>query len=340
LASLAPVRAGACPDWEALAAYVEDRPGGRSGGWLDDHLTGCESCLLQVAMFRLARESELAALPVLAAVVPVRRETPARTVGFWSRWWVLGPAVALTALGILTIVPRHRLSNPAVARSRPAVDGSAHGSQSQSLPTLSTPSGPARPTEPGPVAALSGPPDAPGLSPTEAPTLYRGLDQPLSRDLPGPVTILFRYLSGNVPHEVPFQSTQALALHSGDRFSLRVSTRSAMWIYVFQEDAHNAVSALFPSAQFRTGANPVDAANGRVIPSSSREFELDETTGVERIYLFYGAAPVDRCERLLALVDARSVDSDVRRILRELVRTADASDAGYRAVRFSFRHEP
>jgi hypothetical protein len=116
-----------------------------------------------------------------------------------------------------------------------------------------------------------------------------------------------------------------------------------MWLYLFQEDGRNAVSALFPSAQFQTGVNPVNSLAGRIIPAQGREFELDETTGLETVYVFYGPAPVDRCDRLVSLVSSHSVDSDVRRILRELVRMADASDpsaSGYAAIRFSFHHEP
>jgi len=116
-----------------------------------------------------------------------------------------------------------------------------------------------------------------------------------------------------------------------------------MWFYVFQDDGRNAVSTLFPNVQFKTGVNPVNSSDDKIVPAPGREFELDETAGVERIYLFYGSAPIDRCERLLSLVNSHSVDTDLRRILRELVRAADASDLsaiGYGAILFSFRHEP
>jgi hypothetical protein len=338
LASRPPERQPGCPDWESLAAYVE-RGQDTTGAWVADHVERCESCLLRVATFRMADESAGRELPVLSSAFPARDEKSAWLGGFGNRWWGLGFAAgALAAAGILAIIVSRPPKLVTVALSRPPLDFPEP--KFNTPHALPQPAGP--PTRPNP-AALPAEIGSPQVKPErqlrpEEPTLYRELPRASA-----PVSVVFRYSSGNASRETPLPLPEALALHSGDHFSIRVETKSSMWLYVFQEDSHNAVSALFPSVRFRTGVNPVVLSDGRVIPAPGREFALDEATGVERIYMFYGPAPIDRCERLLSLVESHSVDSDVRRILRELVRTADASDIsaiGYAAIRFSFRHEP
>jgi hypothetical protein len=80
-----------------------------------------------------------------------------------------------------------------------------------------------------------------------------------------------------------------------------------------------------------------------VIPTDGRDFQLDETAGRERIYVFFGQTKLDRCERLLSLVESRSVDTDVRQILRAMLRAASpdqSMESTYSALRLDFSHEP
>jgi hypothetical protein len=328
LASRPPERVPGCPDWESLAAYVERGPDAVDV-WVTDHVERCEACLLQVAAFRMAREPASPKLRVLPRALPARVEKSAWLGGLGGKWWMTGSAGALAAAAMLTLIIVNRLPEYAtVALSRPPAD------LLPKSPVLSPPPQPAHPS-PGASGTRGVSPEQPQ---PEGPVLYRGLPK-----TEPPVSVIFHYSSGGASRQTPLPLPDGFTLHSGDRFSMQVATKSSMWLYVFQEDGEGAVSALFPSVSFETGANPVSSAAGRIIPAPGQAFELNETTGIEKIYVFYGPARVDRCERLLALVESHAVDSDVRKILREMVRAADTSDLsalGYAALRFPFRHEP
>jgi hypothetical protein len=325
-----------CPGWESLAAYVEHGPEAVDSR-VPVHVQRCEYCLLQVATFSMAQNPAKRELPVLSDARPVRVEKRSWFAGWGNNWLALGFAGALATAGIVAIVVNRPPKYATIALSRPPTALPA--------PRYSTPPGPpavsgpvTRPNPAKPSAGTGGPPGNPEQLLPEGPILYREIPKP-----DAPVTAVFRYTEGNASREVPLPLPDGLTLHSGDHFSLKVKTKSAMWVYVFQEDGRNAVSVLFPSDNFHTGANPVNSAKGRMVPAEGREFALDQATGVERIYVFYGPAAVDRCDRLVSLVESHSVDPDARRILHEMVREANASSPtaiGYAAIRFAFHHEP
>jgi hypothetical protein len=336
VASWPPERRPGCPGWESLAAYVERGPEAVDSR-VPVHLQRCEYCLLQVATFSMAQNPAKRELPVISGARPARVEKRSWFGGWGNNWLALGFAGALATAGIVAIVVNRPPKYATIALSRPPTALPA--------PRYSRPPGPpavsgpvTRPNPAKPSAGTGGPPGNPEHLLPEGPILYREIPK-----LDAPVTAVFRYTEGNASREVPLPLPDGLTLHSGDHFSLKVKTKSAMWVYVFQEDGRNAVSVLFPSDNFHTGANPVNSAKGRMVPAEGREFALDQATGVERIYVFYGPAAVDRCDRLVSLVESHSVDPDARRILHEMVREANASSPtaiGYAAIRFAFHHEP
>ena len=323
-------RRGECPEWETLAAYAE---GGRgptaSDPSVEEHLGGCPKCLRQVALFRMSDDFQARKLPVRNAV-PAAPEKPRFFAG---RWLIFVPVVAAVAIAVvLAVLATRHSQRPMMAVLRPPAESPVPGPGSRPdipQPKSSEPSASGAPVKPQPGSTQS-------LG--ESPVLYR--------TLPGvspPFSALFRYWSPESSREVLVPVSEALTLHSGDYFSLRISPKFPLWLYVFQEDADGDVSVLFPSAEFGTGSNPVKASDWRVIPSPNRGFQLDRTVGEERVYLFYGSEKIDRCERLLALVGSHSIDSGVRQIIRALVRTAgprDLSTPGHAAIDFFFRHEP
>lgn len=322
-----------CPDWELLAAYVEHGPGVEAS--VEAHLEECEYCLLQVARFRSAEESKRPALTLLSAdsiAGPEKRSWLSMPGRGWLSLALVGSVAALCALGVFL---NRRPQYTTLALSRPPAGLPPQLPAGHDvLPPRTAPSVPAPAPSTGKAQAQS---ESPQPLESAAP-LYRKL--PGARDS---VRVFIRYSSAQQTVEAALPLADPLFLHSGDRFSLRVSGASARWLYIFQQDGRGAVSALFPSAGFQTGPNPVES-NDRIIPSPGYDFRLDETTGLERIYLFYGPAPVDRCERLLGLAaSGGSVDPEIGRILREMVKVADTgprSALNYDAVRFSFQHVP
>jgi hypothetical protein len=314
-----------CPEWELLAASVEHGP--LPDASIEAHLENCAYCMLQVARFRAAQESARAPLAVLAAAPATRTEGRSWFSGPGRRGWSVALVGTVAALCILGVSLNRKPKYDTIALSRPPV-GLPPASASGPIPTPAPPTGEHQ--APGATQQLP-------LAAEPAP-LYRGL--------PGAgtsVRVFLRSTAAQGPVEASIPLAEPLFLHSGDLFSLRVTGASKMWLYAFEEDSQGTVSALFPNAGFRTGANPV-ASDDRALPSAGNSYPLDNTAGLERIYIFYGPARLDRCERLLGLTPSGgSTDPQIGKILREMVKVAGSSPRSalhYEAMRFSFQYLP
>lgn len=331
MAEYPPERRQGCPEWEDLAAFVE-----RGSSGLALHVENCEFCLLQVANFRLAREKASRELPVLSKVLLPRVKKSSWLDGFGRNWWGVGFSGALVAAGIMAAVLVTRApKNAVVAVSHtPAASPSRRQAPPQVPPV--SPGLPSGTTVEAPVEIAGNQP---------GPERLRGEPSILNRALKGAdsfLGVVFRYTSGGKSDAIALPLPEDLTLHSGDRFSLQVTPKSAVWLYVFQEDAHDAISVLFPSAGLATGVNPA-GAHRRILPAEGQAYKLDEAAGVETIYLLYSPARMERCEHLVSLVESQTGDPNVKQILHELVRKAEVggpSARGYAAIRFSFHHQP
>lgn len=83
-------------------------------------------------------------------------------------------------------------------------------------------------------------------------------------------------------------------LSSADQYVLAVQPRTDAWCYVFQIDAQGQLFPLFPAmegAPFATGSNPVKAGQWNLIPAADQALYLDETLGMEHVYVVVTAAP-------------------------------------------------
>lgn len=91
-------------------------------------------------------------------------------------------------------------------------------------------------------------------------------------------------------------------LSSADQYLLAVMPREQVWCYVFQIDAQGNLFPLFPAlngAPFATGVNPIHPGQWNLIPEGSEAFYLDETLGVEHIYVVVASAPWPELEAAL-----------------------------------------
>jgi hypothetical protein len=75
-----------------------------------------------------------------------------------------------------------------------------------------------------------------------------------------------------------------VALPSGARYALRISSPEAVYVYAVQEDSKGHVARLFPDARDAT-TGPARAGVEQRLPGDGRLYRLDDTVGRERIYV-------------------------------------------------------
>jgi len=315
---------GDCPGWEDLAAFAES---GSADDALRRHLSQCESCLLRIAELRLGLGVEPANLPAVESRLLRRAlaQGEARPPRLWLRFALPATAVALATVAVLVVVRGPggpRPSPPTAARS--------------AAPKVAPPGAGAPAVGPGSgepeLVARARIPQLPGQSES----IYRSLPQGRP-----PVSVTFRYESPAGVADLPVPSDQRPILFSSGKYALRLRVDSPVWLYVFQTDARGKVSVLFPNVEYRTGSNPIQPAEGRLLPVEGRWYELDNAVGEEVVYVVFGPGRLEVCERLARLAGSQAVQGEALQILQDLARTsvpAGAGRSGHTVITQKFDH--
>ena len=113
------------------------------------------------------------------------------------------------------------------------------------------------------------------------------------------VTALYGPRSGDDWHVL--ESGQRLS--SDDRYCIAIHPKQQAWCYVFQIDATGCLFNLFPkiaNAPHSTGRNPVQPGQWTLVPDGDEALYLDETLGVEHIYVAVAGARWPELEQSLA----------------------------------------
>ena len=75
-------------------------------------------------------------------------------------------------------------------------------------------------------------------------------------------------------------------LTSGDAYSIYINSSDTVYLYVYQMDANANIFKLFPSSDPLSERNPISSKKDIWIPTNQKLLVLDETTGMEHIYIF------------------------------------------------------
>lgn len=103
----------------------------------------------------------------------------------------------------------------------------------------------------------------------------------------------------------PLESGQNLS--SDDRYCIAIHPKEQAWCYVFQIDASGQLFCLFPKtpdAPFSTGRNPLPPGQWTLVPDDDQALYLDETLGIEHLYVAVAGAPWRELEQALAQTTA------------------------------------
>ncbi len=97
-------------------------------------------------------------------------------------------------------------------------------------------------------------------------------------------------------------------LYSGDRYKLLFNPDQDCYVYIYQVDAANQVSQLFPMAELGgvkiDNLNPVTAHKEYTLPAPDKSFVLDRQVGRERIYLLVAKEHNHELEELYQKIEA------------------------------------
>jgi hypothetical protein len=122
---------------------------------------------------------------------------------------------------------------------------------------------------------------------------------------PGPDGVQFLWavggLTGPRSARTLVKITEEVTLSSGDELKMYVSMVKPGFLYIVHEDPAGAFSVLFP--ELTAGLDRVTTGT-HYIPPQQDWFELDTTTGIERVYLVASSARLATLEKLLAATAA------------------------------------
>lgn len=108
----------------------------------------------------------------------------------------------------------------------------------------------------------------------------------------------FGALTGPSTARTLVRVTDEMTLRSGDELKMLVSPVSQCFVYVLHEDPRGELTVLFP-AESGTFPPGYGAGARQMIPPGDQWLMLDDTTGIERIYLVASPARLSRLETLL-----------------------------------------
>jgi hypothetical protein len=116
-------------------------------------------------------------------------------------------------------------------------------------------------------------------------------------------------------------------MRSGDQFRLVISPSADCFAYVVSLNADGSTSVLFPHAAIGAD-NRLRAGERYEIPDGLNWFTLDDSTGVETLYLLADYDPVHDLESLLREAAERSAAGERERVAAQLARLERPSPSG------------
>jgi hypothetical protein len=137
------------------------------------------------------------------------------------------------------------------------------------------------------------------------------------------------YQSGEGSVRAIDYSSRIVRLASGDRFRIRFQSHSRCFTYVFLHDAQERLYLL--GQRSCEGPDSWELSRGWTLPEGDSWYRLDDSSGVETLYLVVSAQPLHRLEALSIkalrrpagqsgqplLRRKRTVLEELRRLLRE-----------------------
>lgn len=113
------------------------------------------------------------------------------------------------------------------------------------------------------------------------------------------VNFAFNYLPGRRKHVQASESSDEITLSSEDPYYLNVHASDRCYLYLYQIDSSGKFFQLFPNKRFVPTSNPIPAGPLRV-PDAPEWFYLDDTPGLEQIFLIASRWPQTRLEKASA----------------------------------------
>ena len=305
----AAARKPSCPTWEELVALVEGDLLEADRSRVAEHAESCRECSRSIGQLRMWSEGlgEAHLSPSKRMRAEARRAwAPAPT----RRWRLVAyPAAAGVALGAVLLT---------LPRKPPDTRTGLHA----------------------PESGVSAPARERQLA-SQGVTMMGAVAGVRERSS---VLVAFRYrLHGSAEIrelEPPFQFIPSLS--SKDDYALRVRPPRDGWLYIFQIDSRGRLAQLFPSARYGTAQNPVKAGVEYWIPADNLWYYLDETEGVETIYVAFSSSRRDQWEELARRAEQMGDKLAAKQLSSQLAALASADRSGNEArgscVSLQFAH--
>ncbi len=132
------------------------------------------------------------------------------------------------------------------------------------------------------------------------------------------VDIKFHYLIGRKKYMDTRTLSQNVALTSKDPYYFTVSPSHRSYLYMFQVDSAARVTVVYPSKEYSPSENPLLPGPIR-IPDGFRWFYLDETKGIETIYLIAARFENKKLEDLSRRIGTEKNPDAVALLSQELI---------------------
>ena len=106
--------------------------------------------------------------------------------------------------------------------------------------------------------------------------------------------------------------TENSVVHSGDQYKIVFTSKSDLYLYIFQVDSVGRVYQLFPIMRF---SNPLSKGLTYALPSDSQAFQFDDKVGKEHVYFITAGRADKELEKLsYALKQAQDRNYSVKKI--------------------------
>ena len=130
------------------------------------------------------------------------------------------------------------------------------------------------------------------------------------------------------PH--PLRLRSGGRMMSGDRYKFLIMPEKDCFLYIFQSDAANQLSMLFPMESFGgvqvDNLNPVKGQSAFALPGPESSFILDKQKGIERIYVIAAPEADTKLEELGRRLNKSNHETACNRIGAELIEYLDTKE--------------
>lgn len=97
---------------------------------------------------------------------------------------------------------------------------------------------------------------------------------------------------------------EGMVLTSKDNYAIYARPKQNCYLYIYQVDSSQKAVKLFPSLEFKTGKNPINAGLENWIPNNKEFLFLDENPGREEIYILATKSPATSLESIKELTSS------------------------------------